>query len=292
MQRRSFIKKLGIGAGLLSLGSFPFQSLAADDNAQLRILHTNDLHIGLQQNNWDALRAVVDKRAGTLLFDAGDMFHGDGVMTHEEMCAVIRSMSYDAVTIGAHDLDMGIDALADRMKQASFPALVANYDLSRTALAGLVKPYYVFNRGDLKIGVFGIGTDLNGLVAQDVADAIIYHDPITTALRISAFLKYTENCDMVICLSRLGYQHTEEKISDQILAAESTYLDLIIGGHTHTFLAEPALVLNKIGKKVAITQMGWGGTKMGCLNYRFDSKKSSKLFNAQSVIASKQTSAV
>src|ERR1700750_1020179 len=100
MQRRSFIKKMGIAAGLLSLNSFPFKSLAYNSNSQLRIFHTNDLHIGLKENNWDALRAVINKRDDTLLFDAGDMFHGDAVMDHNEICAVVRSMNYDAVTIG------------------------------------------------------------------------------------------------------------------------------------------------------------------------------------------------
>ena len=305
--RRSFLKHTLLGSGLLVANNFPFQSLAASNIQRLTILHTNDVHSRLEPFPVDggkyegqggvAMRAALIEKIRkeeqhVLLLDAGDIFQGTpyfNLYKGEPEIKAMSMMKYDAATMGNHDFDAGVEGFAKQLPHANFPIVIANYDFTETALEGKTKPYQIFTKGKIKIGVFGVGIKLKGLVPEDAYGRTKYIEPIQIAKSISEKLKKKEKCDLVICLSHLGYSYNYNKVSDMILAKETEHIDLIIGGHTHTFLDRPTVMKNKIGKEVVINQVGWGGLRLGRLDYIFDSKKSSNLSNAQSVILNKQT---
>lgn len=310
LNRRSFLKKAALGSGLILTGGFPFESLAGERSRRLTILHTNDVHSRLEPFPMDggkfqgqggvAERAALIKKIrseaeNVLLFDAGDIFQGTpyfNLYKGEPEIKAMSMMGYDAVTMGNHDFDAGVEGFARQLVHAKFPVLTANYDFTDTALEGKTQPYTTIRKGSLKIGIFGLGIQLRGLVPDDAYGKTKYLEPIQIANRTAERLKKKERCDMVICLSHLGYEYSHNKVSDLILAKETENIDLIIGGHTHTFLEEPAVLKNKKGKDVVVNQVGWAGLRLGRLDYVFDSKKSSKLSNAHSVIIGKQTSGV
>src|SRR5690606_2853170 len=153
-----------------------------------------------------------------------------------------------------------------------------------TVLERKARRYTVLRKAGLKIGIFGLGIQLQGLVAPDAYAGMGYLEPLPVARTVSERLQQQEHCDLAICLSHLGYDYPYAKMSDRVLAAETEDIDLIIGGHTHTFLDQPVLVRNRIGTEVMISQVGWAGLRLGRLDYIFDSKKSSKHVKAQSVI--------
>lgn len=304
------MKKAALGSGLILTGGFPFESLAGERSCRLTILHTNDVHSRLEPFPMDggkfqgqggvAERAALIKKIRSeaehvLLFDAGDIFQGTAYFNLYKGEPEIKAMSmmgYDAVTMGNHDFDAGVEGFARQLVHAKFPVLTANYDFTDTALEGKTQPYTTIRKGPLKIGIFGLGIQLRGLVPDDAYGKTKYLEPIQIANRTAERLKKKEKCDMVICLSHLGYEYSHNKVSDLILAKETENIDLIIGGHTHTFLEEPAVLKNKKGRDVVVNQVGWAGLRLGRLDYVFDSKKSSKLSNAHSVIIGKQTSGV
>lgn len=308
LNRRSFIRKTGIGSGLLLAGAFPYESLAAHTHSQkLTILHTNDVHSRLEPFPMDggknegqggvAPRATLidqirKEEEHVLLLDAGDIFQGTpyfNLYKGEPEIKAMSMMGYDAATMGNHDFDAGVEGFARQLPHANFPILTANYDFTGTVLEGKTKPYTTIKKGAIRIGIFGLGIQLKGLVPDDAYGATKYIEPVQTARMVADHLKRKEKCDMIICLSHLGYEYNYPKVSDMILAKETENIDLIIGGHTHTFLDRPTVMKNKKGDDVVINQVGWAGLRLGRLDYAFDSKKSSNLTNAQSVIINKQT---
>ncbi|HXS35351.1 MAG TPA: metallophosphatase [Flavipsychrobacter sp.] len=304
--RREFIKTTAIGTTLLLIGSFPFSSLANVHTHKLTILHTNDIHgrikpfvpgnkfegLGGAENRSLLINDIRKKEEHVLLLDAGDFLrpdsHSDLYKASPEI-ELMNHIQYDAATIGDHEFDNGVKELAESFRHINFPLLVANYDFNNTPLEGKVNPYTTIKKGRIKIGIFGLGLQLDSWIPEEDRNGVKYLDALYTAQVVSEKLKKYEECDMIICLSHLGYDYGHSKISDKVIAIETKYIDLIVGGHTHTFLDKPFVLLNKIGKEVVINQVGWGGVKIGRLDYVFDSKKSSKLFNAQSVIVTKQT---
>lgn len=306
--RRDFLKKAGVGGGLLLAGQFPFQALAGQQGSKLTILHTNDVHSRLEpfpmdggkfegQGGIAARAALIEQirkeEEHVLLLDAGDIFQGTPYFNLYKGEPEIKAMSmlgYDAVTMGNHDFDAGVEGFARQLPHAGFPVLVANYDFTDTVLEGKTKPYTTFNRGGIKIGVFGLGIQLKGLVPEDAYGKTKYLEPVQIARSVSERLKKREKCDMVICLSHLGYEYEYSKVSDKILAKETDNIDLIIGGHTHTFLDEPTVMTNRSGREVVINQVGWAGLRLGRLDYHFSHKKNTKLTKSHSVIVEKQTS--
>ena len=307
LNRRTFIKRTATGSALFALGGFPFESFASSKPIKLTLLHTNDVHSRLEPFAMDgskyegqggvAARAafiaqIRSEEEHVLLLDAGDIFQGTpyfNLYKGEPEMKAMSMMRYDAVTMGNHDFDAGVDGFANQLIHANFPVLVANYEFSGTALEGKTKPYTIIKKGGLKIGLFGLGIQLKGLVPDESYGKTIYIEPIQIARSISEKLKKQEHCDFVICLSHLGYEYNYNKVSDLILAKETEHIDLIIGGHTHTFLDEPKVIRNKKGKEVLINQVGWAGLRLGRLDFIFDDKKSSNLLQTQSVIISKQT---
>jgi 5'-nucleotidase len=307
LNRRDFIKRAGLGSGLILAGGFPFESLAAKP-LKLTILHTNDVHSRLDafpsddrryagQGGVVARAALISKirseEEHVLVFDSGDIFQGTpyfNLYKGEPEIKAMSMMGYDAATMGNHDFDAGIEGFANQLRHARFPILTANYEFTGTALEGKTIPYTIFRKGDIKVGVFGLGVRLKGLVSDDASKGTKYLEPVQVARTVSEKLKKREKCDLVICLSHLGYEYAFPKVSDLILARETEHVDVILGGHTHTFLEEPAIIKNKIGNLVTINQVGWGGVRLGRLDFVFSSKKSTNLSNAQSVIIGKQTS--
>lgn len=307
LNRRTFLKRTATGSALFALGGFPFESFASSKPIKLTVLHTNDVHSRLEPFAMDgskyegqggvAARAALiaqirSEEEHVLLLDAGDIFQGTpyfNLYKGEPEMKAMSMMQYDAVTMGNHDFDAGVDGFAKQLIHANFPVLVANYEFSGTALEGKTKPYTIIKKGGLKIGIFGLGIQLKGLVPDESYGKTIYIEPIQIAKSISEKLKKQEHCDFVICLSHLGYEYNYNKVSDLILAKETEHIDLIIGGHTHTFLDEPKVIKNKKGNEVLINQVGWAGLRLGRLDFIFDDKKSSNLLQTQSVIIGKQT---
>ena len=201
-------------------------------------------------------------------------------------------MGYEATTIGNHEFDNGIDGLAAQMPHAKFDILSANYSFENTVMNGFVKPYKIFHKDGIKVGVFGLGVELAGLVDKKMYKETIYLDPVEISLDTVKKLKHDEKCDLIICLSHLGYAYKDEpsKISDVKLASLTRDIDLIIGGHTHRFFEEPRKYTNKKGGTVVENQVGFGGIQLGRLEYQFSRAERKKLANAHTVVVGKKTS--
>ncbi|TXB63675.1 bifunctional metallophosphatase/5'-nucleotidase [Vicingus serpentipes] len=299
--RRQFIKQIFIaGGGLVSLHAIPFSSyaLSKDEATKITILHTNDVHSHIEPfpsndpkypNLGGAARraALIEKirasEQNVLLLDAGDIFQGTPYFNKFEGEIDFKLMSlmqYDAATIGNHDFDNGIEGLQKMLPHANFPFINANYNFDNTILKGEIIPHKIFIKDNIKIGVFGVGVELDGLVSKELYKETIYNNPITIANKKAAFLKNEEHCDLVICLSHLGYEYKSNKVSDLILARETTNIDLIIGGHTHTFLTQPTEIKNNVKKRVLINQVGWAGINLGRIDFFITPNKSANYFQS------------
>lgn len=305
--RRTFIKQTG--AALLASSILPSANLdaMADPVQKLTILHTNDVHSRIDPFPMDGSRnqglGGVSARAAliaqirqeeeqVLLLDAGDIFQGTpyfNIYKGEPEIKAMTAMQYDAATMGNHDFDLGMENFATQLKHASFPILVSNYDFSGTELEHKTQPYKIFKKGNLQIGVLGVGIELKGLVPDNLYGKTVYQDPIVAANTTAALLQ-KKGCDLVICLSHLGDRYTENKVSDEILAKESYDIDLIIGGHTHRFFEEPRKYRNKKNGDVMVNQVGFGGIQLGRLEYQFSRLSRKKLAKAHTVVVGKKTS--
>ena len=217
---------------------------------------------------------IRQENPNTLLLDAGDIFQGTPYFNYyggELEFKLMSMLKYDLATIGNHDFDNGIDGLYSQLPNADFDFVSANYDFKNTILDTLVKPYKIFIKDGIKIGVFGIGIELVNLVNPDLYKETKYLDPIEISKDISRDLKEKEACDLVICLSHLGYHYkNSDTISDLKLAAATKDIDLIIGGHTHTFLTKPTLVKNLTNENVLVNQVGAYGLNLGRVDFYFN----------------------
>ena len=285
--RRKFIKNIGLGA--VGLTMINHELIAHEDVKRITILHTNDMHsriepfssgsfkgIGGMAQRSSIINEIRKKEKNVLLFDAGDIFQGTPYFNFyggELEFKLMSQMKYDAATLGNHDFDNGLDGLKKQLKHASFPFVCANYDFSKTILKNSFKPYKIFLKDGIKVGVFGIGVELNGLVPKKLYKETKYLDPLIEANKISDKLKNKIGCDLIVCLSHLGLMYNSNKVSDLLIAQKSKHIDLIIGGHTHSFLEKPILETNLDGKKVIINQVGWGGINIGKIDFIFKQNK-------------------
>jgi 5'-nucleotidase len=308
LSRKKFIRQSALTAGALLAGPALLEAAQALAPVKLTILHTNDVHSRLEPFPMDggrnqglggvAARAALisqirQQEEHVLLLDAGDIFQGTPYFNFYKGEPEIKAMSgmkYDACTIGNHDFDAGLENLATQLtKHASFPMVVSNYDFTGTAMENKTQPYTIFKKGKLKIGVFGIGIEMKGLVPENLSAGTKYLDPVQKANEIADKLKRTENCDMIICLSHLGYQYKgSNKVSDEVLAKETEKIDLIIGGHTHTFLDDPVVLKNKKGDDVIVNQVGWAGIMLGRLDFEFSKFSGKKMANSKSITVTKR----
>jgi 5'-nucleotidase len=300
--RRQFIKQVGIGGFILQLGKFPMHAFMDDVNTtKITILHTNDVHSRIDPFPEDgtknaglggaAKRAALIKKIrsqseNTLLFDCGDIFQGTPYFNYyggELEMKLMTEMKYDAATMGNHDFDNGIEGFEKQLAYASFPILVANYNFDNTIMKDKTQAYKIFKKDGVKIGVFGLGIQLDGLVTKSLYKETEYIDPLTTAEKIASQLKNDEKCDYVICLSHLGYKYDNAKVSDIVLAQYTSSIDMVLGGHTHTFLKEPTIIKNKAEKEVIINQCGWGGMVLGQIDLYFEKNKPGKCVTCQNL---------
>ena len=289
--RRDFFKYFAGGAIALSgFNAFANDLVKKEKIKKLTILYTNDQHSRIEpfpdndpkyagQGGFAKRATLIDQirkqEGNVLLLDAGDIFQGTPYFNyyHGELeFKLMSQMGYDAATLGNHDFDMGIGNIVKQMPHASFSFLNCNYNFADTELTGKILPYKIFNKGGLKIGVFGIGIELEGLVPNHLFSNIKYNDPIDCANSSAHHLKHNMKCDYIVCLSHLGYKYDSSKISDVLLSSQTKNIDLVIGGHTHTFLNEPVNATNSEGKPMLITQVGWAGIWLGQIDIIFSDR--------------------
>ncbi len=268
----------------LLIGSACGMSATGENEVELRIVHTNDTHscvMPVSPHSSDTALAdkggfvrraalVRDLRAednSLLLFDSGDFSQGSAyynLYKGEVEVKLMNEMRYDAATIGNHEFDFGLENMARIFRMAGFPIVCANYHVEGTVLEGLVKPYVILERKGVKIGVFGLGTQLEGMVASENYAGVIYEDPITAANRVTDILKNREHCDLVVCLSHLGWQI--DGIDDSEVIPATRDIDIVLGGHSHTYMERPEVVKNADGEYVYCNQMGKHGRYVGELS--------------------------
>lgn len=304
MNRRTFIRETALTTGALMTSSLVG---AATVDTALTILHTNDVHSHLDPFPMDGSRnqglggvaarssLIKDIRGEAdqvLLLDAGDIFQGTpyfNLYKGEPEIKAMSKMGYDAATMGNHDFDAGIENFANQLQHASFPIVICNYDFTGTPMENNYRPYTIVQKGKQKVGILGVGIELDGLVPANLYGNTVYKNPVESANATAELLR-KQKCDFIICLSHLGDKYDEDKVSDEILAKESYDIDLIIGGHTHRFFPQPRKYRNRKGGDVLVNQVGWGGLQLGRLDYIFSPNKSKNLAKAHTVVVVKKAS--
>lgn len=288
--RRQFIKTL-VAGGMAATLPLPLSANTSNKNT-LTILHTNDVHSHLEPFDAShpnfpnlggfARRATLinrlrEENENILLLDAGDIFQGTPYFNFfggEPEIKLMSDMQYDAATIGNHEFDNGLEHLSTQIKKANFPFICSNYDFSKTIMEGQTKPWHIIEKGPFRVGILGLGVNPSGLVSPVHYEGMKWLNPISAGEETAAFLKSEKGCNIVIALTHIGLESTPEKPeSDKKLAAETRSIDLIIGGHSHTFLNEPELITNKDGKLIPVNQVGWAGVKLGQINVKLQQKK-------------------
>lgn len=302
--RRTFLKRLGALALAFSCNPFEAASKSLGEEKKsprhVTILHTNDVHSHIDPIEIDSVThttvggyarrktyidTVRNEVSDILIFECGDMFQGTpyfNMYKGKLEIELMNKMGIDAVTLGNHEFDNGLEELTQRVKEAQFDFLNANYDFKGHELASLVKPYKIYERGGIKIGVLGLGVELEGLVSYSNYGATIYNDPIERANEIAAIL-HDEGCELIIAITHLGYEM--RTLPDDItLARNSKHIDLILGGHTHTLLHQPTIVTNLSGKSVLINQVGYGGINMGRIDVTIDTDDSLSMLSHNAML--------
>lgn len=302
INRRDFLQTLTGGGALLGLG-FLTSGFRSEEQSKVKlvILHTNDVHSHLEpfpandpkypglggvERRAALIRSIRAKERNVLLFDAGDIFQGTpyfNLFGGEAEIKAMTAMGYDATAIGNHDFDGGLDNLAKQLQHASFPMLVANYDFTGTPMEGKTTPYKIFEHEGIRTGVFGLGIEMAGLVDSRLYGKTVYLDPVVKAAEMVKLLRDHKKCDVVVCLSHLGFKYENDKVSDMVLAKQSRGIDVIIGGHTHTFLDKATIVKNREAKDVVVAQVGWAGIRLGKIEIFTDKKSKEKTFESASV---------
>jgi 5'-nucleotidase len=288
MKRRDFVHSNLLVAGGLIVS--PSITMNLKGSTSITILHTNDTHSQIDpfpenhskypnRGGVAARYAIIEKirseEEHVLLLDAGDIFQGTPYFNRYNGILEMKLMSrmkYDVATMGNHDFDIGLDGFKTAQKFAEFPFVCANYDFSDTILKDATQTSCIKKIGGIKVGILGVGVELKGLVPVSKYGNTKYLDPIVTANQEAAKLK-KEGCDLIICLSHLGYSYENEKVSDLKLAAESENIHLILGGHTHTFLEKPTELINKKGEVVLVNQVGYAGINVGRIDFQIKGKK-------------------
>jgi 5'-nucleotidase len=256
-------------------------AMQAQNVKHLVIIHTNDTHSRIEPlpttdksypNSGGVVRRATyikqirKENKNVLFFDAGDFVQGTpyfNLFRGEVEIGAMDKMKYDAGTLGNHEFDYGLNLLAEIVKRAKYPIVNCNYDFSNTPLKGLIKPYVVLKKFGMKIGVLGVGVDPEGLIQKENYQGMVFNPAINSVNKYAEILKKKEKCDLIVCLSHIGYDPYENAPNDQLLAKETRYVDIIIGGHSHTYLEQPVLFKNLEQKDVLVYQMGKNGSFVG-----------------------------
>ena len=284
MNRRKFIYNSSLASlSVMGLNSCNLNS----NNLKITILHTNDVHSQIEPlspnhnlypnkggfaRRASLFKEIKDLIPNTLIFDAGDIFQGTPYFNFFQgdlELGLMKKMGYNAATIGNHEFDAGLKTLKQNIINNNFQFISSNYDFTNTELEGLVDEYKIYKKEGVKIGVFGLGIELKGLVNPLLFKETKYNDPLDVAKDMTSKLKFEKGCDLIICISHLGHQYQIDKISDTKLAKLTSNIDLIIGGHTHTLLKEPLILNNYLGKEVIINQVGSSGVFVGRIDFNF-----------------------
>ena len=301
--RRQFIGQSLTGLFVSATGGFPWSAYQDDPSlTRLTILHTNDMHSRIDSFPMDGGRnqgqGGVAKRSAlinkirqegnhVILLDSGDIFQGTPYFNFFGGEVEFKSMShmgYDAATIGNHDFDGGMIGFNKQLAHANFDFVCSNYDFSDTLLSEATKNHKVIQRGNLKIGILGLGIELKGLVPPNLYGNTQYMDPVSYAQKEASILKHELGCDLVICLSHLGYKYRSNTISDVYLAENREDIDLILGGHTHTFLDKPVIYENSRGHEVMVSQAGWAGILLGRIDIVFEKNRINKCVYCNNIV--------
>ncbi len=307
MKRREFVRTLGRAGGIAGLGGAAglLEATAADrprpaaapgsgygpiidDDFRLVVLHTNDTHSRMDPFPMDGgrfaglggaarratlIRRVREANEHVLLLDSGDIFQGTPYFNFfggEIEFRAMTAMGYDVATLGNHDFDNGVDGLVATLPEAGFEFVSANYDVGGSALAGHVEPWTVREFDGVRVGIFGLGIAFEKLVLASLHEGVRYTDPITAARAACRELR-AGGCSLVICLSHLGYEYrSSDRPSDLTLAEAVPEIDLILGGHTHTFLDEAVVFGQGRTGFTVVNQVGWGGMRLGRVDVTFD----------------------
>ena len=296
MKRRKFLQQAGAASISLPLiNSYLADNFLFDNQTKkITILHTNDVHSHIDQfpanhkkypnlggvaRRYNVIQSIRSENPNTLLLDAGDSFQGTPYFNFyggELEFKLMSKMGYHASTIGNHEFDNGIDNITQQLQFADFDMINANYDFSQTSLSGKTRPHKIYEIDGLKVGVFGLGIELDGLVSKKLYKDTVYHDPVEVAREQVDILRHQQKCELVICLSHLGFDYSSDKISDKKLASLTSGIDLILGGHTHTFLDQPVSVKNANNERVMINQVGWAGINLGKIDFYINNDRSKK----------------
>ena len=275
---------------IIIIGVLTALSVDAKKQKQLVVLHTNDTHsciLPLKEALEDTmiagrggyLRRIAmikeerQKAPDLLLFDSGDFSQGSSYYTMfkgDVEIELMNQMGYDAATIGNHEFDFGVDNMARIFRKAKFPIVCSNYDFTGTDLQGVVKPYITLKRKGIKIGVFAICPKMKGLVPQKNYEPLKYLDPAETARRYIDLLRQQEKCDLVICLSHMGWK--ESTYPDEQLIRQIEDCDLVLGGHTHTYMPTLEYTPDRTGKLIPVDQNGKHGAFVGKLILNLEKK--------------------
>jgi 5'-nucleotidase len=265
-------------------------SLSAQQKVKLVILHTNDTHsqveptekslsknsdMGGYARRMGLIKKIRSQEKNVILVDAGDFSQGTpyfNFFNGRIEVDALNHMNYDAVNLGNHEFDNGIDTLAVILKNAKFPIVNSNYDVRKTPLKGMVKPYVIEKIENIKVGILSLGVNPKGLVFDRNYTGLKYNDPLKVAKKLSCYLKKVKKCDVVICLSHLGSDSTSVDLNDFKIAHNTKYIDVIIGGHSHTLL-ENTKTVNADKKPVIIAQMGKSGLYLGRVDLELEKSK-------------------
>lgn len=277
------VKRLVMGVLPFCLFAVSPLDVVAKKHKQLVVLHTNDTHSTIFPVNSNIDNQEIAGRGGflrrvnmvkeqrqqhpdLLLFDSGDFSQGSGYYTlfkGEVEVGLMNQMGYDAATIGNHEFDFGLDNMARIFRMAKFPIVCSNYDCTGTVIQDLVKPYITLVRNGVKIGVFALSPELKGLVFDGNCEGITYLDPAETAQKYINILRKQEKCDIVICISHLGWEVSD--YTDEMFLKKVEGCDLVLGGHTHTYMKELGYAPDKTGKRIPVDQNGKHGAFVGKL---------------------------
>lgn len=301
--RRDFLNRTtGAGAALMIPGWLNAAGLSGEELSKLIILHTNDVHsrvepfpedgsknagLGGAARRATLIEQIRKNNEHVLLLDSGDIFQGTPYFNFflgEIDVKLMSQMGYEATTMGNHDFDGGLENFEKQMREhGTFPVIISNYDFSDTVMHDKYVPRHIIQKGNLKIGITGVGIELDGLVPQPLYGNTRYLDPIANASKQADILKHDEKCDLVICLSHLGYRYDTDKVSDIHLARDSRSIDLILGGHTHTFMDAPDTYRNTEGHPVIIHQVGWAGMRLGKIDVTFERNRKKRCITCDGI---------
>ena len=305
LTRRNFIRNTSLFAFGMGTGFLPLDLFSKEQTKYLTILHTNDVHsridpfdngkfkgMGGVVNRHQLISQIRKETEHVLLLDAGDIFQGTpyfNMYGGEVEMKAMTLMGYDAATLGNHDFDAGEYGLLKQLPHAKFDFINSNYDFKNSLLEGNIQAYKIINKGKIKIGIIGAGIALEGLVPKKLFGDIIYNEPIDILNELARKLKQEQHCNLIICLSHLGYSYSTKKVSDLVLAKNSKYIDIILGGHTHTFLEKPTVVKNLLNEEIIVNQVGWGGIKLGRIDIIFSDIRNRIGHNSSLVNISEKT---